>query len=217
MKKDFLTGLAILLPLALTIIIIRFLINVLTGPFVGLVSGILSYFHFFNRGFIFFKSDDVIQFISQLLVLVFLFFITIGLGILARSYFIKPLSKLANKILLGIPFVNFIYKTIQDIINTLFFTDKNAFKQVVLVEFPRKGVYALGLIARESPSSCNGALNKELISVLIPTTPNPTTGFLLMCKKEDLVYIDMKPEEAIKYIVSCGVLVPLSQQPSSTS
>jgi uncharacterized membrane protein len=108
-----------------------------------------------------------------------------------------------------------VYKTSQDIIKTIFVSDKNSFKQVVMVPFPRPGVYVIGLIARESPTCCSKAANAELISVLVPTTPNPTTGFLLMFKKEDLVYVDIKPEEAIKYIVSCGVILPEGNTPQT--
>jgi uncharacterized membrane protein len=66
----------------------------------------------------------------------------------------------------------------------------------------------LGLIVKESPQVCSKALGDELISVLLPTTPNPTTGFLLMVKRSELIYVDIKPEDAIKYIVSAGVIIP---------
>ena len=75
----------------------------------------------------------------------------------------------------------------------------------------------IGLIAREAPEACSQHLGEEMISVLIPTTPNPTTGFLVMFKKEELTYLDMRPEEAIKYIVSCGVIIPGSVPPKPTT
>ena len=77
-----------------------------------------------------------------------------------------------------------------------------------MVPFPRPDVFAIGLISRDSPEICSHTLDEDLVSVLIPTTPNPTTGFLLMYKRKDLILLDMKPEDAIKYIVSCGVIVP---------
>ncbi len=82
-----------------------------------------------------------------------------------------------------------------------------------MAPFPTEDVYSLALVSRESPKSCQEAKNSELISVFVPTTPNPTTGFLLMYKKEDLVFIDMSTEDAIKYIVSCGVIVPEEGKP----
>lgn len=208
MKKYFITGLIILLPLAVTITVIGFIINFLTGPFVGMVSSLLTHFHIINRGFLFLSPEQVIRYGSQFLILFSLFIITVGLGILTRWFFINGLLRLSDKILHKIPIVNTVYKTTQDIIKTLFVSDKNSFKQVVMVPFPRPDVYALGLIARESPTVCSDAAGEPLTSVLIPTTPNPTTGFLLMYRRKDLILLDMKAEDAIKYIVSCGVIVP---------
>jgi uncharacterized membrane protein len=127
---------------------------------------------------------------------------------IARWFFFKTLINISDRVLHRIPLVNKVYKTTQEIIKTIFASDKNSFKQVVMAPFPKEGSYVLGLISRESPKVCSLAANAELISVLIPTTPNPTTGFLVMCKKEELIFLDIPPEDAIKYIVSCGVITP---------
>ncbi len=198
-KKYFVTGLVILLPLAVTIAIIIFVVNFLTKPFMESVSHLLLHYGF---------SSQFILYSSKVLILVALFGFTVMLGMVTRWFFIKSLFRLGDKILHRIPLVNTVYKTSQDIIKTLFVSDRSSFKQVVMVEFPRAGIYALGLVARESPPSCSSKAGVNLISVLIPTTPNPTTGFLLMMKAEELHFIDMKPEDAIKYIVSCGVIIP---------
>ncbi len=216
MKKHFITGLVILLPLAVTIAVLIFLINFLTQPFVGAVSSILEEFHIINRGFLFLSPEQLIQYGSKLLILIFLFLITVGLGILTRWFVLHALFQLGDKIIHKIPIVNTVYKTTQDIIKTLFVSDKDTFKQVVMVPFPHPGIYVIGLISRESPKTCSDAVNAELISVLVPTTPNPTTGFLMMFKKEDLIFLDIKPEDAIKYIVSCGVIVPQGTSTKST-
>lgn len=214
MKKYFITGLVILLPLALTIAIIVFLINFLTEPFVGMVSSLVIKLGIANKSFLFLSPEQILQYSSKLLILITLFIATVILGMLARWFFINALLKLGDKILLRIPLVNTVYKTTQEIIKTLFASDKNSFKQVVMVPFPRSDIYVLGLIARESPPVCREKVGEELISVLVPTTPNPTTGFLLMYRKEDLIFVDMKPEEAIKYIISCGMIVPPSSTPT---
>jgi uncharacterized membrane protein len=212
-KQYFITGLVILLPLAVTLVVIGFIVNFLTQPFMGMVSSILKSLHMADDGFFFLSHEQVIKYTSKLFILILLFFVTIVLGMVMRWFFIRTAFSIGDKILHRIPVVNTVYKTTQDIIKTLFVSDKNSFKQVVMVPFPRPGVYALGLIARESPEMCSNTVGSPLVSVLIPTTPNPTTGFLLMYKKEELVHVDMKPEEAIKYIVSCGVVVPEQQQP----
>lgn len=207
-KQYFVTGLVILLPLAVTIVVIGFIVNFLTTPFMGIVSSILKSLHLADQGFLFLSPEQVIKYLSKFFILILLFLSTIALGMITRWLFIRTAFSLGDKILHRIPVVNTVYKTTQDIIKTLFVSDKNSFKQVVMVPFPRPDVYALGLIARESPQMCSDKAGTSLVSVLIPTTPNPTTGFLLMYRKEELIYIDMKPEDAIKYIVSCGVVVP---------
>jgi uncharacterized membrane protein len=208
MKKYFITGLVILLPLTVTIAIVIFIVNFLTKPFVGIVSSFLKEFNILNRGFLFLTPEQVVHYGSQLLILICIFLFILLLGLIARWFFFKSLLNLSDKILHRIPLVNKVYKTTQEIIKTIFVTDKTSFKQVVMVPFPKEGTYVMGLVSRASPKICSDATRSELISVLVPTTPNPTTGFLLMYKREDLIYLDMKPEAAIKYIVSCGVITP---------
>lgn len=208
MKKYFLTGLAILLPLAVTIAILVFVVDFLTKPFMGLVVRMVSHTELQNIGFLFLSPEQVVRYGSQLIILIGLLLFTLGLGVLARWFIFKTFFHYSDKILHKIPLVNTVYKTTQDIIKTLFSSDKNSFKQVVMVPFPHDDSYCLGLVSRESPASCQEKRNGNLISVFVPTTPNPTTGFLLMYRKEDVHFIDMKTEDAIKYIVSCGVILP---------
>lgn len=217
MKKHFITGLVFLLPMTVTILVLGFLIKLLTQPFVGLVSNFLAQFNLVNQGFLFLSPEQSIKYFSQLLILLTLFLVTVFLGMVTRWFFINGLLKLGDKILHRIPIVNTVYKTTQEIIKTLFVSDKDSFKKVVLAPFPSSASYMLGLVAREAPPQCSKAVNDELISVLIPTTPNPTTGFLLMYRKSELVYLDMKPEDAIKCIVSCGVIYPGTPVPKPTS
>lgn len=208
MKKYFITGLAILLPLTVTVSLIIFLVNFLTKPFMGVALNILSQTNIKDISFLFFSSEQVILYGSKIFILISLVLITLFLGYITRWFFIKGLINLSDRLLQKIPIVNKVYKTSQEIIKTLFITDKNSFKQVVLVQFPSNSTYSLGLVSRKSPETCCEAKQAELISVFIPTTPNPTTGFLLMFKKEDLIFLDMKTEDAVKYIVSCGVIIP---------
>jgi len=208
MKKYFITGLVILLPLAVTIAIVVFIVNFLTKPFVGVVVSFLKEFALLNKGFLFLSPEQVVLYGSKFLILICLFLFTLLLGMIARWFFFKAFISLSDKILHRIPLINKVYKTTQEIIKTIFVTDKSSFKQVVMVPFPKEGTYVMGLVSRESPEICSEKVKAPMVSVLVPTTPNPTTGFLLMYKKEDLIYLDLKPEAAIKYIVSCGVITP---------
>jgi uncharacterized membrane protein len=214
MKKHFITGLVILLPLVVTIAVVVFLVNFLTQPFIGVVSAVLAKLNIINRGFLFLTPEQLLRYGSKLIILILLFLFTVGLGMITRWFFINAMFRLGDKVLHRIPIVNTVYKTTQDIIKTLFVSDKKSFQQVVMVPFPRPDVFVLGLISRESPQVCANAAGEDLVSVLIPTTPNPTTGFLLMYKRADLIIVDMKPEEAIKYIVSCGVIIPEPPKPN---
>lgn len=212
MKKYFITGLVILLPLAVTIAIVVFIVNFLTKPFIGIVSSFLKDLNLLHKGFLFMSPDQVVLYGSKLLILLCLFLFTLLLGMFARWFFFKSLLTLSDKILHRIPLINKVYKTTQEIIKTIFVTDKSSFKQVVMVPFPKEGTYVMGLVSRESPKVCSEKAGEEMFSVLVPTTPNPTTGFLLMYKKSELIFLDLKPEHAIKYIVSCGVITPEHQQ-----
>lgn len=209
MKKYFITGLAILLPLTVTIAILVFLVNFLTKPFIGLVTKFISHTKIKEIGIHFFSSEKFILYSSKIIIVIGLILLTLVLGYIARWFFFKSLISLSDKILQKIPLVNKVYKTTQEIIKTLFITDKNSFKQVVLCPFPSNLTYSIGLVSRKAPKVCRDAKNStDLVSVFVATTPNPTTGFLMMFKKEDLIFLDMKTEDAVKYIVSCGVIIP---------
>ncbi len=208
LKNHFMTGLAVLLPLAITIVILEFIINFLTEPFMCMISPLLKHFHIDQFAMPYISPEKFLKYASKTCILVLIFGLTIVLGVITRWFLIRFLLNFWDRILNKIPVIKTIYKTTQDIIRTLFSSDKNSFQQVVMVPFPKEGIYALGLISREAPPFCSKKAGAKLISVLIPTTPNPISGFLLMYKENDLIYIDMKTDEAIKYIVSCGVISP---------
>lgn len=206
MKKYFITGLVILLPLALTTAIVLFIFNLLTVPFLGIVNAVFDRYHLFEGGFFLLNTDQVQNLSAQLLILVSLFFLAIGLGFIARWFFFKTFFKFAEYIVKHIPFVSAIYRTCQDVIKTIFTSKTNSFKQVVLVRFPNPETYSIGLVTREEIPSLAGTSHADAVAVFVPTTPNPTSGFLVMFKPADLIYLDMKVEEAFKYIISCGVI-----------
>ena len=173
MKKYFLTGLGILLPVSVTIAILIFLVNFLTKPFVGFASRLISHWNIFPNGTLLLSQEELARYGSRILVLIFLFALALLLGIIARWLLLNSFVKIFDKILLKIPVVNSLYKTCQEIIKALFTSDRTSFKQVVMVPFPRPGVYVLGIIARQSPECCCRSSKKELTSVLIPNTPIP--------------------------------------------
>ncbi len=215
MKKYFITGLVILLPLAVTIAIIHFLFNLLTTPFLGLVKNFFKHFTVIENGFLIFSALEIQTFIAQLLILASLFFMTIGLGFIARWFFFTTLMKFTDYVVTKIPVVNTIYKVCQDVIKTIFTNKTNSFKQVVLVRFPNPSTYSIGLITSENIPPLEGTPYANPIAVFVPTTPNPTSGFLIFYNKDEVIYLDMKIEDAFKYVVSCGVIIsPFHKQTS---
>ena len=213
MKKYFLTGLVTLLPIAVALAVALFIINFLTNPFIGIVTDLLGHSGIPSLGV--FTSESVIRTVSQIIILAGLFLFTLILGVVGRWFFFHALLKSGDKLLYRIPLVNKVYKTTKDIITTLFASKKDTFKQVVMIPFPTKTCFCLGLVTIDAPKTCRDATGKEMVTVFIPTTPNPTTGYLLVCPTSDLIYLNMKSEEAIKYIVSCGAIQPGKEVPPS--
>lgn len=208
MKKHFITGLVILLPVALTIAIVAFIFNLLTVPFLGIVQTVFNRYHLFEHGFIFLGPTQIQNLVAQLLILVCLFFFAVGLGFIARWFFFKTVLNFSEYIVKKIPFVSSIYNTCQDVINTLFTSKTKSFKQVVLVPFPSANTYSIGFITNEEIPRFNLSDTVGLIAIFVPTAPNPTSGFLMLYKPDDLIYLDMRVEDAFKFIISCGMITP---------
>lgn len=202
-RKYFLTGLATLLPVTLTIAIVLFLVNLLTNPFIGIVEPVLQEFGIFRTGIGFVSGQQVLTNVARIVILLLLFFLTSLLGFLARHFFINYLIGIGDSILHRIPLVNSVYKTSQDVIKTIFSDQSRSFKQVALVPFPHPDTKSIGLVTREGIRSTDGS---SLVAVFVPTTPNPTSGFMMLFDKKELTYVDMNVEDAFKYIISCGVI-----------
>lgn len=209
MKKNFITGLIILLPLALTLAIVIFILNFLTQPFMGFLEQFLDR----NDWSWYRKYYWLFHFAAQIFLLIVLFLLTVLLGILARAFVFKSILNVYEYVLHKIPIINTLYKTTKQVIKTVFGSSSKSFKQVVMVPFPKANSYSIGFLSGDSPTLCNTMAGVQLLSVFVPTTPNPTSGFLLMCPKEEVIFLDMKVEEAFKLIISCGVVSDIEEIP----
>ena len=129
------------------------------------------------------------------------------IGWLSLSFLGKKLLNIFNNILKRIPILRTIYPAIVQMTETFTKTNKEK-KNVVLVEYPRKGTWAVGFATKENSGEISNKTNRKLINVFVPTTPNPTSGFLLMFPKEDVIYLDLTFEEASKFIISAGTSNP---------
>ena len=129
------------------------------------------------------------------------------IGFISLSFLGRRLLNLFNSILKRIPILRTIYSAIGQMTSTFTNTD-NGKKNVVLVEYPRKGSWAVGFATKDNTGEIKNKLNKNLVNVFVPTTPNPTSGFLLMFPKDEIIYLDLTFEEASKFIVSAGSINP---------
>jgi uncharacterized membrane protein len=210
MKKYFITGLVILLPVALTVMIILFLFDFFTGPFVPLVSILLSQF---ELRFDFTLPVGLALFISRLFALIFLCFFILFLGALARWFLTKNLLSWANKIFSRIPIIKTIYNVSRDVFSALFSSDgKKAFKYPVLLPFPRRPAFSLGFRAGDVAQEIQTKVKEPLTAVFMPTAPHPISGFLFLCPEKDVYKVEMTNEEAVKFLVSCGMIHPNAEK-----
>jgi uncharacterized membrane protein len=208
MKRYFISGLIILLPLLITFWIISFIVNFITRPFERAAIAILENFSAFKHGFGTFSESEVVVILSKILILLFLVFFLIVIGVICRSVFISSLLFLTDKVLSSTPFINRVYGACKDFTTALFSSKSKSFSEVVLVPYPSPAHLAIGLITGEIKNEVIPNNEEQMVSVLIPGTPNPTVGFALLYRKEQIIHIDMKPEDALKFIMSCGSVVP---------
>ena len=189
-KNYFITGLFSIIPLAITFTIIKWLFEFFSKPGKKMINYILPNS---NAPII----ENIIGFI-----LTFLFIYLIG--VIISNVLGKRLYLFFEKILAKIPLINYIYNTIKQIIDTLAISQKQAFKKVVYIEYPKKDVWTIALVTGESKDS----EGNEYYQIFVPTTPNPTSGFMLYIKKENTKETNMSIDEGLKIIISGGMLAP---------
>lgn len=139
--------------------------------------------------------------------LIIVVFITL-LGLLATNIIGRKLISLWHALLTRTPLVNKIYTTVHQMSDALLGGNKGIFKSVVLVEYPRKGLYSLGFISNEAEGEIQKKTKETVVAVFVPTTPNPTSGILIFVPKEDLVYLEMSVEDGMKAVISGGIFHP---------
>lgn len=204
MKKYLITGLIIIMPAVLTMIVIMFLFNFLTTPFAHVVEPSLL-----KLGL----PSALGIFISRIFSLFFLCILIFILGSLARWFIGKHVLSLTNYLLVRIPLIRSVYKVSRDVIEAIFSTDgKKAFKRPVMVPFPEKPGYTIGFEAGEVAAECQEKVDYPLASVFLPTAPHPISGFLFLIPKKDLTSLEMTNEDALKFLVSCGMIHPFAEK-----
>ena len=189
LKKYFITGLLVTLPLGLTYWILKVLLQSMERLIGNPIQRYLE---------IYIPGMGIILLLTLILLI----------GILARNLIGKKLGQLGEMMLHKIPLVRPIYKFVKQLVNTVFMQDQARFNGVVLVEYPRRGIYSIGFVTSETRGEVQAVTEETLLNVFIPTTPNPTSGFYLLFPKEQVTYLNMTPEEGAKLIISAGMVTP---------
>jgi uncharacterized membrane protein len=185
-RNNFITGIVVLIPIGITLYLTLFIIRI-SGNIIPREINPNNYLPFNIPG---------VEILIALLLITFV-------GWISLSFLGKKFFDIFNSILKKIPILRTIYSAIGQMTESLTKTD-NTEKSVVLLEYPRKGIWVVGFATKENQGMIRDKIKEDLVNVFVPTTPNPTSGFLLMIPKKDLIYLDVSFEQASKFIVSAG-------------
>ena len=191
LRNYFITGVLVLIPFGVTVYLTLFFIKI----FAKILPQEIN------------PNNYLPYSIPGLEIIISIIVITV-IGWLSLSFLGKKLVKLVNDIFKKIPFLRTVYSAIGQMTESFAQSRKSKKKSVVLIEYPRKGSWAVGFATQENTGEIASKTNKNLINVFVPTTPNPTSGFLLMFPKDEIIYLDMSFEDASKFIVSAGTSNP---------
>ena len=197
-KRYFFTGLLVSAPIGATIYITIFIVN--------FISGLVP--DRFNPNNL---LPEVIGYKVPGLELIIAFLTFIFLGIIFSTIFGRSILSYFDTLISRIPFAGYVYKAIKQITET-FSNSDNTYQKVVLIQYPRKDVHAIGFMTGATKGEIKTKTGIEMVNVFVPTTPNPTSGFLLFFPKDDIIELDMSVEDAIKLVVSAGMVVPLEKK-----
>lgn len=191
-RTYFLTGLLVVVPIGITIFILRFVI----GKLDDMLAVIPPAFH----------PQTYIPFPVPGLSLIIMLITVMIIGMVTRNILGRKLVRLGENIVDKIPLVRSIYLLSKQLLETIFNQDKDSFKQVVMIEYPRKGLYSIGFVTGVAKGEIQDNTRDKVLNVFIPTSPNPTSGYLIMAPEKDLINLDMSVESAFKLVLSGGVV-----------
>jgi uncharacterized membrane protein len=209
-RNSFLTGLVVIAPVALTIWLIWSVIGWIDGFVLPFIPNLYHPDNILNTIF----GQDVAINIRGLGVVVFLLFTTF-VGWIAKGFLGRSLIRVGENLVRRMPVVRSIYSGVKQIAETVFAQSDRSFEKACLIEYPRKGIWAIGFISTEAKGEVKykAKSNSDLLSVFVPTTPNPTSGFMLFFPRSDVIELEMSIEDAAKLVISAGLVYPPYKDP----
>lgn len=198
-RNAFITGLLLLAPLVVTLWALSKIIELVGGTFRPL------FFVFLPE---FLRDRPSLNIVWDIVATIIVLLLVTGLGYISRHVFGKYLLSVGERIMLSIPGVNAVYKTVKQIVDTFGTQQRNLFSKVVLIEFPRKGSWVIGFLTSRARGEAQAKTNAEVWTVFVPTTPNPTSGFLVFVPTSEIIELEMSVGEGMKLIISGGGVVP---------
>ena len=194
LRKYLIAGLLVWLPIAATVFIVKLFIDLLDKTLLLLPPE--------------WQPEALLGFsVPGFGVIVAIIFLFLS-GVFAANLFGRKLLGFWEGILGRIPLIRSIYTSVKQVSTTLLSSNSESFRKVVIVEYPRKGLYSMGFLTNQGLPEASQIANQTLISVFVPTTPNPTSGFIIMVPEADIFEVDMTVEEGFKFIISMGVVIP---------
>tara|TARA_Y100000588_G_scaffold92131_1_gene99554 strand:+ start:42 stop:647 length:606 start_codon:yes stop_codon:yes gene_type:complete len=194
-RSWFITGILVLTPIILTVYVAWAFITFVDNLVVPIVPD----------GY---RPSNYLPFSIPGLGLIIVFTFTTLVGSLATGLFGRTLIRIWENILNRMPVVRSVYSAIKQILETVMAAQSDAFRQAVLVQYPRKDIWAIGFVTGSTKGEVGNNVSEKMINVFMPTTPNPTSGFLLFFPEKDLIYLKMSVEDALKLVVSGGMVIP---------
>ena len=199
LRNAFITGIVVILPLGATIIVIQFLLVKLGNP--------ASQFFFWYLDSEW-RSLPAVKFALETISVFVVFLLITLLGYGSRFVLGRIILGGLERLLDRVPFINTVYGTVKQIVDTFSKQKKAVFQEVVLIEYPRKRCYVLGFLTSTAKGETQACTGEHIVNIFVPTTPNPTSGFLLMLPEEDITRLQMSIAEGMKLIISGGAVVP---------
>lgn len=198
-RNAFLTGIVVALPLGVTIIVISFLLVRLGNP------ASQFFFWYLDSDW---RSLPAIKLLLETVSVLVVFLLITLLGYGSKFFFGRLLLSGLERLLDQVPFINTVYRTVKQIVDTFSQQKKAVFQEVVLIEYPRKHCYVIGFLTSSAKGEPQQVTGQHIVNVFVPTTPNPTSGFLLMLPDEDVTRLKMTISEGMKLVISGGAVVP---------